>query len=189
MKLILSAIVGLFLLLYPVIIYYGLSEFEPRYVAIVVMAIVLLRLVISRELSKKMPWMLPSTIAGVGCLALTIIFEQQFGILFYPVAISSVMLVTFAGSLIKGPSVIETFARLTEPNLDAHGVRYTRKVTIVWCMFFIINASIALYTALFASLADWTLYNGFISYILMGSLMGGEFIVRHIVRRKNKLND
>lgn len=189
MKLFVSTVVGLLLLLYPVIIYYGLTEFEPRFVAIIVMAIVLLRLAFIGDVAKKLPWLVPSSIAGMLCLSLTIIFEQQFGILFYPVAISAVMLITFASSLRKGPTIIETFARLTEPQLDEKGVRYTRKVTIVWCVFFVVNACIALYTALFASLAQWTLYNGLISYLIMGSLMGGELLVRHFVRRKASNND
>jgi uncharacterized membrane protein len=32
----------------------------------------------------------------------------------------------------------------------------------------------------------WTIYNGFIAYLLMGALFGGEFLVRRVVRRKDR---
>ena len=76
----------------------------------------------------------------------------------------------------------ERLARLHDPELDAHGVAYTRRVTIVWCGFFILNGGIALATALWASEQTWALYNGFITYALMGLLMGGEWLVRRRVR-------
>ena len=92
------------------------------------------------------------------------------------------MLALFGASLLKGPTVVERLARLHDPALDAHGVAYTRRVTQVWCGFFIVNGSIGLATALWASEQTWALYNGFITYVLMGSLMGGEWLVRRRVR-------
>ncbi len=57
-------------------------------------------------------------------------------------------------------------------------MQYTRRVTQVWCIFFFINGAIALGTALWASAAVWSLYNGVIAYLLMGGLLGGEYLVR-----------
>jgi uncharacterized membrane protein len=75
-------------------------------------------------------------------------------------------------------------ARLQEPDLPESGVLYTRKVTLVWCAFFIMNAATALYTC-FESIEIWTLYNGLISYLLAGSLFAGEWIVRQFVRKEH----
>jgi uncharacterized membrane protein len=80
--------------------------------------------------------------------------------------------------LFSPPPIIERFARLQHPNLPASGIQYTRKVTLVWSLFFLINGCIALGTALWCSFAWWSLYNGFISYLLMALLMGIEYIVR-----------
>ena len=44
--------------------------------------------------------------------------------------------------------------------------------------FFIVNGSIALVTALWSSFEIWSLYNGFIAYLIMGLLLVGEYIVR-----------
>jgi uncharacterized membrane protein len=59
-------------------------------------------------------------------------------------------------------------------------------VTQVWCIFFAVNGALALVTALWASAATWSLYNGVIAYLLMGLLFAGEYGVRcHFKRRLN----
>lgn len=100
----------------------------------------------------------------------------------YPVAVNGVLLGVFSLSLARGPSAIERFARLQEPNLSPRGVDYARSVTKVWCVFFIANGLTALATALWASDGAWALYNGFIAYLFMGALMGVELIVRRRAR-------
>ena len=59
---------------------------------------------------------------------------------------------------------------------------YTRRVTQVWCGFFVVNGLIAVATALWASPAAWALWNGLLSYVAMGVLMAGEWLVRRRVR-------
>lgn len=56
---------------------------------------------------------------------------------------------------------------------------------MVWCGFFVVNAAIALYTVVFAPMKIWVIYNGFISYVLMGILFLGEFVLR---KRHQRLN-
>jgi uncharacterized membrane protein len=103
------------------------------------------------------------------------------------VLVNLVMLGLFSWTLLSPPSLIERLARLKEPDLPPSGVHYTRRVTQVWCGFFVLNGSIAAYTALYSSLATWTLYNGLISYLLMGLLFGGEFLLRLHVRKQSAL--
>jgi uncharacterized membrane protein len=100
----------------------------------------------------------------------------------YPALVNAVMLVLFATSLWRGPSVVERLARLRETDFPPAAVAYTRRVTQVWCGFFVVNGLIAAATALWASAAVWALYNGLLSYLAMGALMGGEWLVRRRVR-------
>ncbi len=102
---------------------------------------------------------------------------------FYPVLVNGVFLTVFAYSLIVPPSTIERLARLKEPNLPAAAIPYTRRVTQVWCIFFALNGSMALYTALFSSLSQWSFYNGFLAYLLMGLLFAGEYCARCYFKR------
>ena len=83
----------------------------------------------------------------------------------------------FAGSL-KSRPIIERFARMKHPDLPPEGVRWCRKVTVVWCVFFVLNGSAALATVLSGDRDLWTLYNGFVSYLLMGLLFAGEWLLR-----------
>jgi uncharacterized membrane protein len=88
------------------------------------------------------------------------------------------MLLLFGLSLKFPPSMIERFARLREPNLPLAGVHYTRRVTQVWCAFFVANGTVAVWTALYASRDVWAIYNGLIAYLLMGALFAGEWLLR-----------
>jgi uncharacterized membrane protein len=71
---------------------------------------------------------------------------------------------------------------LSEPDLPPFAVIYTRRVTGVWCGFFVLNGSLALATALWASNQVWALYNGLLAYVMMGALFGGEWLVRRRVK-------
>lgn len=66
-------------------------------------------------------------------------------------------------------------------------MRYTRRVTQIWCLFFIVNGSIALLTALYGDMALWTAWNGMIAYLLIGALMAGEWLVRRRVMKRESL--
>ena len=87
--------------------------------------------------------------------------------------------------------MFERFARLQTPELDTFGVIYTRRLTKVWIAFFIANGLVALWTALYATLEMWTLYNGLISYILIAALFVGEWPVRRIIKARHQrhIND
>lgn len=103
----------------------------------------------------------------------------------YPVLVNAAMLGLFGYSLIAPPSLIERLARLQEPDLPLQAVHYTRRVTQVWCGFFLVNGAIALATALWASPAIWSLYNGVIAYGLMGILFGGEYLIRQRFKQRH----
>ena len=105
-------------------------------------------------------------------------------LLYYPVVINLTMLALFSYSLYQGPSMIERLARLKEPDLPDEAIGYLKKVTLLWCGLFILNGSMAAYTAAFTSLATWTLYNGLIAYVLMGLLLGGEWLYRSFWLKK-----
>lgn len=96
----------------------------------------------------------------------------------YPVWVSLLMLALFGGSLFAKQSLIERLARLQHPDLPPEGVRYTRRITQIWCVFFILNAATAAILALLHEYEWWALYTGLVSYGLMGLLLGGEWLYR-----------
>lgn len=106
----------------------------------------------------------------------------------YPLLISGVLLFQFAWSLRYPPSMIEQFARLAQHNkkLPPQVCTYCRKVTWVWVGFFCLNIVLSALTAICDNWELWALYNGGISYILIGLLMGGEWLVRRRVQEKTE---
>jgi uncharacterized membrane protein len=171
---------------YPLLILFGLRFAEPRYVALLLAACVLLRrsrgaarllASLSRAESAVLAGLL--LLAGASAAA-----NSEWLLRLYPAAVNLGLLTLFGLSLIFPPTMIERFARLGEPDLPRAAVRYTRRVTQVWCLFFVGNGAIALYTALYAGRDAWALYNGCIAYLLMGALFGGEWLVRrHFMQR------
>ena len=162
-------------MLYPLAVYFGINYFEPRKIAGILIVLLLIKLATSysdNHLSK------PVLLAGTVYFSFAIWSNNLVSLRFYPALVNGLMLVIFSWSLLSPPSLIERLARLQHPDLPPEGVIYTLRVTQVWCVFFIVNGMIALATALWSSFEFWSLYNGLIAYLLMGILLGGEYIVR-----------
>lgn len=174
-----TLLVGLLTLSYPLVVYLGLGRLEPRWLALPLLAVALLRALATRD---RM-WLLAAAGACV-LAAVTFVGNGVMPLKLYPVLVNAVLLSVFGASLVSPPSIIERLARLREPDLPPSGVAYTRRVTVVWCGFFVLNGSLALGTALWASEAAWALYNGLIAYVLMGLLFAGEWLVRARVRSR-----
>jgi uncharacterized membrane protein len=187
----LPLVVGSALLLYPVLVYFGQIRFGTRWVAGGLIAIGVLRLIVSRLTSGRFetgralggPEIL--LICG-GAIALGIVSvwrSSPAAILYYPAVVNAILLLIFATSLVRPPTVVERIARSRDRDLPRGALPYLRRVTASWCAFFLVNGAIALYTATRTSFETWALYNGFIAYLLIGAMFAGEFLTRMRVMR------
>ncbi len=171
------AMLSVLTLTYPLLVFLGMQHAEPRQLALLLMV-----LAVARALGQRNRiWLLVSALA-TGLAAMAWFGNQLLPLQLYPVLVNATLLVLFLLSLRFPPSAIERLARLREPDLPESGVRYTRRVTQVWCVFFVFNGSMALITALWCSPEIWALYNGLIAYLLMAALFGAEWLVRQHVR-------
>src|SRR5574344_2848421 len=123
--------------------------------------------------------------AGIICF----FTNQTVFLKLYSVVISATLLAVFGSTLFFPPNIIFRFATLQDKTIkgslaEKRVEAYCRKVTIVWCAFFICNGSAAAYTAFCCSDKVWSIYNGGVSYVLMGLLFGIEYIVRKQVDNK-----
>jgi uncharacterized membrane protein len=166
---------------YPLLIWCAHDQIEPRLLALALVVLAVLRLW-NVSLARRYRWM---SIAAVLLAAPALLYNSLLPLKLYPVAISLGLLALFGHSLLHPPSIIERLARLQEPQLPGFAVTYTRRVTQVWCIFFVLNGSIAFATAIWASPAVWSLYTGVISYLAMGVLFATEYLVRLYVRRQH----
>ncbi|MDH1008623.1 hypothetical protein N5J43_17905 [Pseudomonas nicosulfuronedens] len=165
-------------LLYPFAIYFGIDHLSPKFFALLLGGLWFARSLGSGQRPGQR-WMALAAVAF--CIVLWLCNEPHL-LRWYPVLVSAGLLGLFALSLKFGPPLVERLARLHEPDLPPHAVRYTRRVTQVWVLFFLGNGLIAAALTLWAPLAWWTLYNGLISYLLMGVLFAVEWLVRQRVR-------
>ncbi|WOE31250.1 MULTISPECIES: septation protein IspZ [unclassified Acinetobacter] len=183
MKKLLKGLVIIGFMLYPFLVAYGLSQGQYQWVSMLLIALGIIKL-----LDKKSSLLWPLATFAILCGGLNLCLKDQAWLKLYPVLMSLGALVIFAMTLFKPPSMIERFARLVEPDLPVEGVLWTKKVTIVWCIFFLLNAVISGFTVFFTSTYIWTIYNGLLSYLLMGMILMGEFILRKRQQYKYRIN-
>ena len=120
------------------------------------------------------------------CIILLFYIKRFIILKFYPSICNFFIFCIFFGSLFTKETIITKFARACGDELKKSTIDYTVKVTYVWCIFTFLNFLISVYT-IFLSDNIWIIYNGFISYILIGFVFGVEYIVRIILRKRNKI--
>lgn len=175
-------------LAYPAVILGAWRIGAPRYVGIVLLALLWVQRWIGTgsatarlRVLTRLDWVLAGLLTcGSAAIAIT---DSETLLRLYPVMVNAALLLTFGATLRHGPSMVEKFARLRTPELPPRAVLYTRRVTQVWCGFFAVNALIAALVALYGSRQAWALYNGAIAYALVGLLIVGEIAYRHLVVR------
>jgi len=182
---VIQILTGILLLAWPFVVWLGLTHNSLHWLLPLIALLLILRWRQARKNSGPMRTVMQSVaLAGIAlCVASALLRTHQL-LLFYPVAVNGIMLTVFGGSLWTTMPLVERLARLRTPDLPPQGVRYTRRVTQVWCLFFIINGSVALFTALRGDMQLWTAWNGMAAYLLMGTLMAGEWIVRRRVMKQ-----
>lgn len=179
---------SLLIVLYPVLVYFGLMHFKPGGIALVLIVIAMARLLAERRHVSAVTDIPGSSFAWLAVSAVVVVYTlvsgSEAGLLFYPVLINASLFILFSYSLLRPPSIIERLARLREPELPPSGVHYTRKVTLVWSVFFLVNGTIAAVT-ITLDRHWWALYNGVIAYLLMGALFLAEWVIRQRVRKRD----
>lgn len=179
----LKFLAGILTLGYPILVYFTVDSVQPRYLALLPAALLLLRWQSRRQAAQASGALALIAPAGGVFLLAAALANQTTWLFGYPVFMNLLFLAWFAHGLFHPPTVVERLARLQDPDLPPQGVAYTRKVTLAWCLFFLVNGSLAAATAWYGDLRLWTLYNGGISYVLMGLLMGAEMAIRARIRR------
>ncbi len=165
-------------LIYPGLIYFGLKRYSPKFVALALGGVLLARLVLGRDCAGRRRLSL-LLLPPLGLCGISALLNNQEFILYLPVLTSLALFFAFGFTLFRPPSAVESFARVSVPNLTADEAAHCRRTTKVWAAFFLINGFMAFWTARWGSLKAWALYNGLLTYIAMGALFSAEFIYRH----------
>jgi uncharacterized membrane protein len=170
---------------YPFLVYFSLRTIPPGFVALILIALLSARVAFGSKKSGRdlLPYLIPIVVIMILAARSPLV-----GLKAYPVLLSLAFAVVFAHSLLWPPTIVERMARLRHPDLPIEVNSYLRKVTVAWLIFFIVNATVSAATAASGSLRLWTLYNGLISYLVMGAMFAGEFIIRQLVHRRLRIS-
>jgi uncharacterized membrane protein len=170
-------------LLYPGLVYLALGRVPAGALAALALILVGARLGLTRGRAATGP-LVPALAATLVATATFALLDPTLAVLTYPVLMSLGMAAAFGLSLRGGPTLVENFASLTEPEPSPSARAYMRKVTLVWFMFLLGNATLSALTVAAGDRDLWTLYNGLISYLLMGTLFAIEYLIRRRVRAR-----
>jgi len=180
-----QALFALSIFCYPLFVYFGLKILEPQYIAVLFALLFLVRHLVAPKDSKHIPHLNLVVFFVTVLFAVSAVTNSSIVLKFYPVLMSGSFLLIFGYSLWRPPSVVQVIASLHE-TLDEKGIIYTRNVTKIWCVFFLLNMMTATWTIYQANPKIWLIYNGFLSYVVMGLLMAGEWLVRKKIKNNNQ---
>lgn len=167
-------------LAYPLAVWAALAFAGPRIAGALVLATVGIRAAwFWRGADAAVHRQLLVPIAAAGAPALLAAWlDDPLMLLFVPALVNVGLLFAFGRTLHRGPPLAETIARLQVGELSPAEVRYCRRVTLVWCVFFAANAAITVGLALRGSLAAWALWTGALAYLAIGVLFAIELVIR-----------
>jgi uncharacterized membrane protein len=177
----LTVIAVILTLIYPLAIWLGLNYVEPRIMAVLLLLAVVIRVLTLKRSKLNVLWLILSLVLVLVTVRMNVLLPLKL----YPVLVNVSMLAVFGYSLLSPPSMVERIAALYENTVSPTAQLYMRRVTQVWCVFFIVNGLLAFMTAVWASAAVWSLYNGLIAYVLMGLVFAIEYCVRLHVKRRH----
>lgn len=180
-----NAVTALALLAYPLLVYVLLDRVSPALMIVGLGILGAARIATGGFIHWKHRTLL-LVVLGLFCTVAFLDARWEW-VKLYPVLVNVAGAAWFAWTLIRPPSAAERLARFANPRekFDWRKSSYTKRVTQVWVVFFLFNSAAAMYTALAASTGVWAIYNGMISYLLIGLLLGGEYLFRLRYRRRH----
>ncbi|MDR2509433.1 MAG: hypothetical protein LBC77_02180 [Spirochaetaceae bacterium] len=174
-------------------------------VFIILFALAYLAINISNEEKRKSPlaYISPAILCliGVSCFLLSssIILSVWPGlagkskdvIKLYPLLLNAAWLIVLVSSFVDPPTFVFQIASLFDKSVAAPDVRavmlqFCKKATAVWCVFFVADSVIAYFTIFGPVVAAaggrfsdaiWGVYNGAVTYVIMGIIFVVQFIL------------
>jgi len=189
-----KSLFGLITVMYPILVFCALVVFKlpVRYLSIGIIIFAITYSVInSRQYKGKHTAILfisPLILCVIGVLSLCLDDSPIF-IKLYPALTALAYLIIMTTSFFFPPPLAYYFIDIFDKTIKTKIPKeifdnYCFKASIVWCIFFVIDGTIAVTTAFYCSELVWGIYNGGITYCIMGLIFVGEFIVLKSIEKK-----
>ncbi|AQT60767.1 hypothetical protein CBP51_08880 [Cellvibrio mixtus] len=185
MKPLITLILVLVSIAYPLLVYLGIQHISPALFALVLAVLAVAKFIATRRQGQAQQHTETALLLVALAYSLALLIANNSLLLkLYPVMMSLCIALLFALSLRAPESLIERLARLGGETITPRAKGYTRVLTGLWALLLLGNAAIALYLALFASLKSWALYCGLLSYVFFGLFFALEYSYRRYYIRK-----
>jgi uncharacterized membrane protein len=176
-----AALQALLVVAYPVAVYFALGFVSPRVIGLCTLALLAARLAVisPARLFAFARVFAPVAVTFAATSLAAFVWDDALALLLAPALFDFALLGVFAASFAQRETVVETIARAQVGTLSAEEHAYCRRVTAVWCAFFVANGAISAALALAGSRESWALYTGLIAYVCLGALFATEYVYRH----------
>lgn len=117
-------------------------------------------------------------------------FTGLKGLKLYPVVVNFCIFFIFFSSLFDKETIIQKFARVSEGGGELHPKikTYTKNLTYIWCVYLLFQFLFS-FATLFMSDRVWVIFNGCVSYILLGLFFAIEYVFRIRFKKKHNLSE
>jgi uncharacterized membrane protein len=185
---------GVLIVLYPVLVFSALVIFKLsiRYLSIFIIALAVAYFLVHRHNYRGkhtiVVFISPIVLCGIGIICL--ITKSSLTLKIYPVLADLIYLVIMGTSILIPPPLVFYFLNMFDKKLKEHiepkfFERYCRNAAIIWCVFFVLDGAFALVTVFWGSDIAWGIYNGGITYVLMGLIFSGEYFILQMIEKKS----
>lgn len=176
-----KALAGILLFSYPVAVHWSLLTGRKELAVLALLLLCLAFAVLFVSYAGRSGKVAIAVIAVVFLVLAAGLFQgSSVPVVLVPLLINAALCWMFGRTLVRGrEALITRFARVLEGDPPPEVARYTRGVTLVWCVAF---AALALEVALlaaFAALETWSLFANFLNYLLVAAL----FLIEYGYRR------
>ena len=171
---------------YPILIYFGIQTLPAGFFGLLLAVLVMLRIFTIRGGDRLV--VLPLMALLLVYSVAVAFFGSTRSLLYYPVLVNVALCVAFSASLLSEDPLLLRFVRSRGVAMSEYAAPYLTRLTRLWASFFAISALVALWTTT-ASLEVWTVYNGFVSYLLVAALISAEWLYRRRYKRVRGVGD
>lgn len=174
LRILLGVVSGVSLVAYPLVVWLGWGRISPRLLGCILLSALGVRFLAFGSRGKALA---PAALIPLVPVALGAISDNPNLFLWYPAFVCGATAFWFGTSL-RGVPAIEGFARLRHPELPPAALRHCRQATVAWTLFLVANTLVSVGSAVSGNLRFWTVWNGAVSYALMGLMFAAEYAVR-----------
>jgi uncharacterized membrane protein len=189
---------GLIAVLYPLLVFCALVVFNLpiRYLSIGIIAFAIgYSIINSRHYKGKKTAALfvsPVILCAIG--AVSLLMDSSLILKLYPTLADLAYITIFTTSFFFPPPFafyfIDIFDKTIKTKIPKKRFeQYCFRATLAWCVFFTLDGIIAAITAFWGTDIIWGIYNSGITYVIMGLIFAGEFIVLKMIVKHHGLKN